>query len=120
MILHEDVVGKSGKTIVPKDTPLTETHIEFMEHFLIEKVSIPPSLFNMAEQAVSDKEIMLADYAKRAVTQYKQMFASWKNNVPINMYEVRRIYMPFFNQVVEERMHNLYESFQSRPIADQL
>lgn len=119
MVLHEDVVGKSGKTIVPKETPLTETHIEFMEHFLVKKVSIPPSQFNVAEQEVSNQETTLAEYAERTVTQYKQMFAAWKNNVPINMYEVRRIFMPFFEQVVEKQMHSIYESFQSGSIENQ-
>src|SRR5699024_7856547 len=120
MVLHEDVVGRSGKTIVPKDTPLTKTHIEFMEQFLIEKVSIPPSLFNIAEQEINDTEVTLADFAKRAISQYKQMFATWKNNVPINMYEVRRIFMPFFEQVVEEPLNDIYVSFQSGPIEDQI
>src|SRR5699024_6360517 len=116
----EDVVGKSGKTIVSKETPLTETHIEFIEHFLIEKVSISPSIFDIFEQEKSNEEIKLTEHSERAVAQYKQMFATWKNSVPINMYEVRRIFMPFFDHVIQERMNDIYHSFQSGAIKDQM
>lgn len=43
-VLTEDVLGQSGKPILPKQTILTEKKIHFLKKFLIQKVAIKPRL----------------------------------------------------------------------------
>ena len=44
VILLEDVLGKSGKPIMNKNTTLTETHIYFLKKFLIDEVRVASRL----------------------------------------------------------------------------
>jgi len=43
-VLLEDVIGKSGKPIVPKQMTLTAQHIDVLKKFLIEKVDVATQL----------------------------------------------------------------------------
>lgn len=43
-VLLEDVIGKSGKPIIPKQKTLTAQHIDILKRFLIEKVDIATQL----------------------------------------------------------------------------
>lgn len=122
MVLIEDVNGKNGKPIVPRDTVLTELHIEFIQKFLIETVNIKRTTTTVSSENNAakinqrennrpaeivftevEKEEMVIDPFTRVfrevVTQYKTLYNSWKANVPVNMYHVRQLCMPLFELV---------------------
>lgn len=58
MVLMEDVLGKNGKPIVPKDRVLSEVEIEFIQKFLIENVRV--------KRTVEDKIITNGTSARKA------------------------------------------------------
>lgn len=120
MVLQEDVLGKSGKTIVPKNTKLTATHIEFMKGFAIDEVSIPSSLFDIAREESSMGNVEVSEQMNEVITRYKEIFATWKNSVPINMYEIRRVFMAFFEEVMEDSFNDLYDALQYGPEEDKM
>ncbi|MBO1004180.1 HD-GYP domain-containing protein [Pseudogracilibacillus auburnensis] len=107
MKLDQDVIGKSGKPIIAKHTELTEMHIEFIEKFLIETVSVTP-LFK-SEKENTDVAIpiqkqrsqLLADEYETAVMEYKKLFATWENSMPVEMYSVRKICISLFEHAID-------------------
>ncbi len=106
MVLENDILGKSGNPIVKKHTKLTETHIEFMKQFLIDKVSVTPLVKADTDIALKTEEKQINEYEK-AVREYKKLFISWQNNVPINMYLVRKFFIPLFEKVSELNMRRI-------------
>lgn len=110
MVLLHDVSGKSGQSIVEENTVLTEVEIEFLQQFLVEKVrvSLPsgqsPEVRGAKEVTFDEEEIeeerdpFLAVYAE-VVEQYKMLFTSWQANMPVNMFHIRKLCLPLFEQV---------------------
>lgn len=107
--LLEDVVGKSGKVILAKDTPLTNTHIEFLTAFLIDAVSIAPTKPETASVHGEARTIKKDHESMRH--HYKKMHASWRNSVPIDMSEIRKVYLPFFIQIAAQPFYFLEASY---------
>lgn len=110
MILEKDVLGKSGNPIVEKHTKLTETHIEFIKHFLFDKVSVAPIVHHSVDKITATEKQQIAlnqdnqlftNTFEKAVQHYKKLFSSWQNNVPINMYLVRKFFVPLFDEASE-------------------
>lgn len=106
MILERDVVGKSGKPIVPKNTKLTDVHIKFIRKFLIEKVSVSPLHDGRKDQEMveeiletSKRNTVFTNTFLQSVKLYKQMFLNVRNNVTLQMYEIREKWIPIFEEV---------------------
>lgn len=123
MVLKRDVVGKSSKPIVEKGTKLTEVHIEFIEKFLIEKVSISPlsnkEIKDMQHLVIeNEKNQLFIDHYNDVVLKYKRLFAAWRNNVPIDMYKVRKIFVPIFEKSIKQSLATLTYLTKDRPKAD--
>lgn len=116
MVLIEDVNGRNGKPIVPKNTVLTDVQIEFIQKFLIEKVHIKRT--NNVQSNVTKRSILddkrpmkiffdeiedetdtFVKVFREVVEQYKSLYNSWQANIPVNMYHVRQLCMPLFEQV---------------------
>jgi len=124
MVLEIDVLGKSGKPIVPKNTKLTDLHIEFMKKFLFEKVSVSP-LHKSSEQHTVDtiletskrKEDLERKYVQ-SVKLYKRMFQNVRNNVSLEMYEIREQWIPIFQQVAYEPLQSILNLIKNRPEED--
>lgn len=124
MVLEKDVLGKSGKPIVPKNTKLTDLHIEFMKKFLFEKVSVSP-LHKSSEQHTVDtiletskrKEDLERKYVQ-SVKLYKRMFQNVRNNVSLEMYEIREQWIPIFQQVAYEPLQSILNLIKNRPEED--
>jgi len=113
MVLQKDVVGKSGKPIVPKYTTLTDLHINFIKKFLIEKVSVSPSQSKNDQETVEDilestKENQMLTYLfNQSVQEYQAIFQRVKNNAPLEMHFIREKWIPIFTKVADQSIKEL-------------
>src|SRR5699024_8268375 len=112
MILMYDINGISGKPIVRKNTVLTEIEIEFIQKFLIEKVSVTHSPLDSqevnlkfqheritSEKQIGEKSDPFLSVYQEVTEQFKSLFASWQANIPVKMYRVRELCLPLFELV---------------------
>src|SRR5690625_1641599 len=118
MVLDRDVLGKSGKPIVPKDTTLTDLHITFIKKFLIKKVSVSPlnmKTNNKQQKTVENvlelsKERQILTYRfDQSVQFYKEIFEQVKNNVTLEMYRIRDTWIPIFHDFVEQPLEEILQ-----------
>lgn len=113
-ILAEDVVGKTQKPIIPKNTVLTPTLLNILEKFLIEDVYVESVLangqpFKPAEvipqsspnETIEEEELITLYLA--AVHRYKKAFQSWQAGVAIDINEVRAIILPLLDRFIDNR-----------------
>jgi HD-GYP domain-containing protein (c-di-GMP phosphodiesterase class II) len=112
-ILAEDVLGKTKKTIMPKNTVLTPALLNVLEKFLIEEVCVEPvlangnpfrpaELFGQHDGDNTSNEQPISLYLK-AVQKYKKAFQSWQSGSPIDIGEIRDIIIPLFDRFVHNR-----------------
>src|SRR5699024_5034912 len=114
MVLNHDVNGKTGRPIVTKDTVLTELEIEFIQQFLVEKVDVSmrqksevkqgfrKNALTLNDQPLPKKDDPFLKVYSEVAQQFKILFTSWQANVPVNMYQVRKLCLPIF-QMVENK-----------------
>lgn len=112
-ILAEDVIGKTKKTIMPKNTVLTPYLLNVLEKFLIREVYVEPVLangkpFKPAEllkrrenDSNSDEQPMFLYL--QAVQQYKKAFQSWQSGSPVDIGQIRNIIIPLFDRFINNR-----------------
>src|SRR5690625_3087714 len=118
-ILSEDVMGKSNKPIIHKETVLTEEHITILKKCLIPAVDVAHKLDDgkvfktkptakselPTEVEVKHKIIEETDPASffkqylKVVTAYKKLFHSWQYHAPIDIPSVRKIIIPLLQQI---------------------
>ncbi|MFD1040327.1 HD-GYP domain-containing protein [Virgibacillus byunsanensis] len=116
-VLLTDVMGKTHKPIVQKNTVLTEQHILLLQKFLIETVDVSGKLSDgkefvpkMAEQEKNTKKTATSELSSsypdsfeehydQVVANYKKMFTSWQSNVAIDMPLARQLLIPLFERV---------------------
>lgn len=122
MILGEDIKGISGKLIVPKHTVLQEKEITFIKKFLVKEVLISGKVASRKDLNLQNKGGVqpkqrtlegaeptpviqsseshpLMKQCEYAVLQYEKFFSQWKNNLPVNMYEIRTQFIPLFEEI---------------------
>jgi len=115
MIVKQDVLGKSGHPIVEKQTELTETHIEFLQKFLVSNISVTSSKNSKYRKKgrphhlaiLKEKNQLFLDKFEQVVTDYKGLYMTWKNNIPIEMFSIRKIFIPFFEEAINEPIHSI-------------
>lgn len=124
MVLLEDVLGKSRKSIIDKETKLTEEHILFLEKFKIHSVQIAPLSGKLNHKETIKQEKSKSNFAyeyESIVKYYKKIFMQIQNKVPLNnLYEIRKTFIPFFEKVQEQPFENLLFILQQRPKTDNL
>lgn len=113
MTLREDVLAKSGKAIVEKQTVLTETEIEFIQAFLIDQVQISLEGKTFTQDELDSKNSFIQLFNEVAV-QYQVLFSSWQANTPVKMYLVRELCLPLFNQVEKKSMKEIQNLLAGR------
>jgi len=119
-ILAEDVIGKSNRVIVPKNTVLDTKMLTVLQKFLVTQVRVQSvlvdgSTFRPSEiiqedepkPRVTENKDILTLYLE-AVQQYKQMFQSWQSGLPIDIGKVRKMFMPLFEKVLEAEKELLF------------
>ncbi|RYG73396.1 HD domain-containing protein [Lentibacillus lipolyticus] len=117
-VLLEDVVGKTNKAIIPKQTVLTDEHMTILHKFFVDTVEVAPSLANGVpfhpgeprkfEQVTFSDQLhdrrlsdALVSHYKAAVEQYKCLFQNWQRTSVLNISDVRTALMPLLERVQE-------------------
>ncbi|MBP1971063.1 HD-GYP domain-containing protein (c-di-GMP phosphodiesterase class II) [Virgibacillus natechei] len=113
-VLLNEVNGKSGQPIIPKNTVLTEEHIKVLRFFLVESVEISSKTVDgdpfipkdpKQEESEQVKEIesslLFRDHFEYVVTTYKKLFKNWQNGMEIDMSQVRKIMIPLLERMDE-------------------
>lgn len=116
-VLMKDVIGKTNRPIIYKNTVLTEEQILILKKFLIPNVEVSHKLENgeifkplpvqkdhkepkkVKTKTKEDKQIPFKKHYLEVVQKYKRLFHNWKNNAPINMPYVRELVVPLFEQI---------------------
>ncbi|WP_042147632.1 HD-GYP domain-containing protein [Paucisalibacillus sp. EB02] len=118
-VLLRDVKGKTNRPIIPQKTVLTAEHIKVLHKFLIEHVEVSERLKNgtpfqpqpasekekadhpnhSKEKIVDVTELSFRDHYDQVVEQYKKLFDSWRNNLPINNLAVRNLILPLIDRM---------------------
>ncbi|HLS67234.1 MAG TPA: HD domain-containing phosphohydrolase [Pseudogracilibacillus sp.] len=114
MVLVEDVIGKSGEPIIKQGTTLTETHITFLKKFLIKDVSVTTDgmlVRKRQQQKPIEEDSSLTTLLKQASSEYEKMFNAWRNSVAIDMYAIRKTFIPFFTKVIDLPMQEVLFSY---------
>ena len=123
MVLLKDVVGKSGRPIIEKQTKLTEQHILFLDKFMIPSVNIvPPSDQQVAEQLKKTEEAeKFEDAYEDIVKYYTNIFTGIQNNIPLNdLFAIRKRFIPFFETVQKQPFTELLRLPRQHRQADRL
>jgi HD-GYP domain-containing protein (c-di-GMP phosphodiesterase class II) len=115
-ILSEDVLAKSNKPIIQKNTILNSFLLTVLKKFLIEDVYVESVLVNgepfkpgeviknndkQQEKRVEEKEIIPL-YLK-AVQHYKRVFQTWQSGLPVDIGEIRTIVIPLLDKLIESK-----------------
>ncbi|MCZ0754767.1 HD-GYP domain-containing protein [Anoxybacillus sp. J5B_2022] len=114
-ILAEDVVGRTKKPIIPKNTVLTPMLLTVLEKFLVEDVYVESVLangqpFKPAEviaphspNSTAENEEEVVTLYLKAVQRYKKIFQSWQSGASIDINEVRSIILPLLDRLIDNR-----------------
>lgn len=111
-VLLNDVKGKSNRAIIPKKTILTEKHITILNKFLITSVDVGSKLADgtvytpkvVQEKKNQQKDVSMLSFAEHyhyVVQSYKKLFATWQNNIQVDMPTVRKLAIPLFKRIDE-------------------
>lgn len=114
-ILLKGVMGKTKFPIVYEETIMNETHIRFLQKFLIRDVEVSNkladgSLFEPTVEAEGKVDTKQEPDKKRdsldvlyskAVSNYRLMFSKWQQHVEIDIPEVRKYMLPLFERLEE-------------------
>ncbi|GAE34400.1 HD-GYP domain-containing protein [Halalkalibacter akibai] len=112
-ITTKDIEGLTDFPIVKENTILTDELIEILKLFLVKQVEVESVLVNgekfsplevIEEENFEDyhtpeKEFLLI-YLE-AVKQYKKLFQSWQAGRKVEMLEIRTLFTPLFEKIIE-------------------
>ncbi|MBE3569491.1 MAG: HD domain-containing protein [Bacillales bacterium] len=116
LTLYEDVLGLSGYPIIPKNTVLTNEHIEILKAFSIPSVDIKSderkksSIKTESQSAASsirmqDSEINTSkptkvfDLYMKGVASYEREFKKWQSGLGIDINAMRKIILPLIKTI---------------------
>lgn len=133
-ILQEDIIGKTGKPIVAKQTTLTKEHINILQKFLITDVHVFNELSDGSrfiarhpvEEAnnTSEINISLQTHFNNVVHAFKDQFQVWEMEQKIDLVTLRQTVLPLFDRAKQMTIKDLISlkhdvsknSFYSRQI----
>lgn len=112
-ILTEDVFSLTSRSIVQKNTVLTDQLIEILHLFLVPSVKVSKTLVTgipfvpaeVIEERDKTKDILYyhekKDFTKlflQAAQEYKKQFQSWQSGIPIDILKIRSILLPLLDE----------------------
>ncbi|QDP38775.1 HD-GYP domain-containing protein [Radiobacillus deserti] len=125
-IVVTDVMGKTNRPIVPKNTTLDEQTIEFLMKFLVEKVEVssrlsygapfipkevlPEEPVQVKTETVEEPETFEELYF-HSVQEFKKLFEGWQSSQSIDINKLRKFVLPLFEKI-EEVHDQLYDIHQ--------
>ncbi|MDC3426112.1 HD-GYP domain-containing protein [Aquibacillus sp. 3ASR75-11] len=115
-IILKDVIGKTNRPLIPKNTVVNEKHITILKKFLVHEVEVASRLSYGAPfvpKPISQKDHVqendrnhkkshtktFADYYLDAVQGYKQLFVKWQRGLSIEIKEVRKLLTPLLDKI---------------------
>ncbi|UCZ53261.1 HD-GYP domain-containing protein [Bacillus shivajii] len=126
-ILAEDVHKATNNPIMRKKTVLTEELIEILHIFLIQNVKVELTLVNgerfnpkeveelqeddskTSKKQTLKKEESFIDIYLKTVPKFKKIFQHWQGGTKVDVYEVRKIFLPLFEvQPTKEELMQLH------------
>lgn len=116
LTLNSDVLGLSGYPIIPKNTVLTDEHIEILKAFSISSVDVkgkerknsftksknqsPVSAVRTQEfEKNTNKQTNLFDLYMNGVVSYEREFKKWQSGLGIDINAVRKIILPLIKTI---------------------
>lgn len=115
-VLIDDVIGKTGRPILPKDTVLTDQHITILNKFLVTHVHVSNRLQNgesftrtmapeRTEPHISLQEegdmVSFFTHYIHVVESFKKMFERWESQQPIDIPTLRKLVIPLLDRLDE-------------------
>ncbi|MGP4059672.1 HD-GYP domain-containing protein [Halobacillus sp. H74] len=119
-LVTKDVMGRTNRPIVPKNTTIQAIHIEVLKKFQIESVEVSNkqtdgTSFNPMGQMESKETTASTethtqelspsfhDQYLEAVQSYKKWFTDWSGGSPIDMNAIRKVMIPLLEKVIESK-----------------
>ncbi|KHE73185.1 HD-GYP domain-containing protein [Halobacillus sp. BBL2006] len=118
-IITKDVMGRTNRPIVPKNTVVHPIHISVLRDFSIQSVEVATKLNDgqpfIPNHQMEDEEasattndtpqeltpFSFQEQYLEAVQSYKRWFANWKAGSPVDIQAVRRVMVPLLEKAVE-------------------
>jgi len=131
-VLLKDVLGKTKRPIIRKNTVLTALHIEVLRKFLIDSVEvstklengklfIPKELDNMEKELpnTSDENKDITSFENHfyhVVEEYNKQFNSWQNGAQIEIAKVRNVLFPLLERTedIDREVRFIHKYIDSR------
>ncbi|OQP15866.1 HD-GYP domain-containing protein [Geobacillus zalihae] len=107
-VLAEDVLGKTKRPIIPKNTVITKPLLLVLEKFLVEEVDVEPLLANgepfpnVDSASTAAAKQPMAFYLE-AVQRYKTWFQSWQAGLPVDIGEIRGVIISLFERMAGQK-----------------
>ncbi|MFC2948776.1 HD-GYP domain-containing protein [Virgibacillus sediminis] len=112
-VVKEDVEGKSGKPIIPRNTVLNDELIEVLRSFLIDMVEVGSLLadggnFHPQTQVgemvseeklpVGEDSLSFQDHYRLVAAGWQKLLAEWKSGVPIDIDYIGKLVSPLLRR----------------------
>ncbi|WP_163527929.1 HD-GYP domain-containing protein [Halobacillus ihumii] len=111
-----DVMGKTKRPIIPKHTVITPIHIKVLHNFKIQSVEVSSKLSNGSPFLPKEKAeghkfsdspsiefSAFHEHYLETVKQYKQWFSLWQGGSPLDLKEVRSIFVPLLQEAIQAK-----------------
>ncbi|UFT99434.1 HD-GYP domain-containing protein [Radiobacillus kanasensis] len=128
-LVVSDVMGKTNRPIIPKNTALDEQTIQFLRKFLVEKVEVSSRLSYGApfipkevlpedsdkketEKAVQPEEPKtFEDLYFQSVREFKKLFEGWQSSQSIDINKLRKFVLPLFEKIddVGDQLYKIHQ-----------
>ncbi|UOR10745.1 HD-GYP domain-containing protein [Halobacillus amylolyticus] len=125
-IVLQDIMGKTKRPIIPKNTVINPLHIKILHKFNVQSIEVGPKLSNgspylpkqQSEGHPSPPEAHNRDTAQSGtsnfrdqylgvVKQYKQWISLWQRGRAVDMMEIRRVFIPLLKRALKGR-HDVF------------
>lgn len=115
-LIISDVMGKTNRPIIPKNTVVSDIHINILRKFLIEQVEVASNLTNglpfipedfqledvqteTNQKTEVSKSISFNELYWKAIYAYQEQYQNWQSGSPIDMNKVRNFAIPLFEKI---------------------
>ncbi|SFD71584.1 HD-GYP domain, c-di-GMP phosphodiesterase class II (or its inactivated variant) [Lentibacillus persicus] len=123
-VLLNDIIGKTNKVIIPKNTILTEEHITVIHKFLVKTIDVSEKLadgtlfqpdINRHPEENPTMESALPESFKyqyrKTVLVYEKLFKNWQNGAPFDIAHVRQLFIPLL-EMTENMSQSVFTLYQ--------
>ncbi|WP_235973609.1 HD-GYP domain-containing protein [Peribacillus faecalis] len=121
-VLAKDIFSKTSKPIMSKKTVLTNELKQILQAFLINEVSVERKLENgdifAPKEVIQVEEVVAAvpetgfmSIYLEAIQHFKRLFNSWQAGFPVDLAEIRKIFVPLL-ELALENIQDVFSTYQ--------